>query len=231
MTKDEVVSIFDQDRARNYDAQATFFAWRPTFDEIAVRILDSLPADARILCVGVGTGLELVPLALKNPGWRFLALDPAEPMLEICRQRTREAGVEERCEFFNGFLEDLPAEPQFDAATCLLVSHFMTEPGARVAFFRQIARRLRPGGVFINGDLAGDQTQPHYAELEDIWCRSMAAGGVSAERLAEMKKAYRSHIDMRPAGEVGRLLEEAGFAVPTLFYQALLLHLWYARRL
>jgi tRNA (cmo5U34)-methyltransferase len=228
MSPSDIVSMFNEERAKGYDAQATLFSWRPTFDEFARHLLRALPEDARILCVGVGTGLELVPLALAGPGWRFLALDPSAAMLERCRLRAREAAVEGRCEFFPGFLEELPEVPAYDAATCLLVSHFMMEPGAREAFFRQIAARLKPGGLFINGDLAGDQASPCYEALEEIWFRGLQAGGQGEEQRAKLREAYRTLVAIRPVAEVERLLESAGFTAPTLFYQAVLLHTWFA---
>ncbi|HYF34775.1 MAG TPA: class I SAM-dependent methyltransferase, partial [Prosthecobacter sp.] len=107
MPQADIVSMFNIESASKYDAQAMRFSWRPTFNEFALHILEPLPADATILCVGVGTGLELVPLAQAKVGWRFLALDPSNAMLDVCRQRARDAGVDDRCDFFNGYLEDL----------------------------------------------------------------------------------------------------------------------------
>lgn len=230
MSQNDVVALFDKERASNYDAQATMFSWRPVLDEFTRLIFRPLGAEATILCVGAGTGLELAPMALAHPGWRFLALEPAAEMLALCRQRAEREGFAERCEFFNGYLEDLPPDRLFDGATCLLVSHFMTAPGTREQFFRGIAQHLRPGGLFINCDLAADQSAPSYAALEGIWFRGLKGDGATEEQIAQMAGAYRTFVAVRPPAEVAALLETAGFSAVTPIFQALLLHGWCATR-
>ena len=87
MQTDELVSLFDQ-QASGYDRQ-----WAKTapIRECLYLLLDpmlaGLPRDARILCVGVGTGAELVHLAKRFPGWSFAAVEPSSKMLEECRRR------------------------------------------------------------------------------------------------------------------------------------------------
>jgi len=43
-----------------------------------------------------GTGSELIYLAQNFPQWQF-TVEPAAPMLDVCRQRTEECGIASRC--------------------------------------------------------------------------------------------------------------------------------------
>lgn len=102
MHQDEIKAIFDQ-QATSYDAQwAKTEPIRNCLYFLLESLFAELSADARILCVGVGTGAELAHLAQKNPRWRFTAVEPSGPMLDICRQRAEKKGFASRCHFHEG---------------------------------------------------------------------------------------------------------------------------------
>ena len=48
----------------------------------SVLLAERAPADARVLVLGAGGGLEVKAFATAHPAWTFLAVDPAAPMLE-----------------------------------------------------------------------------------------------------------------------------------------------------
>lgn len=76
MRCDELKSIFDQ-QAADYDRQwAKMAPIRKNLYYLLESVFAGLPADARVLCVGAGTGTELAHLAAKFPGWRFTAVEP-----------------------------------------------------------------------------------------------------------------------------------------------------------
>lgn len=222
---------FDQKHAASYDTKfAAMAPMREVLHFLTRAILAEIPDDARVLCVGAGTGLELMDLARAFPRWRFTAVEPSAPMLDICRQKVADHGLSPRCEFHEGYLDSLPPAGPFDAATCLLVSHFITPPDERRAFFRRIADRLQPDGVLVTADLASDTTAPAYESLLKVWLRLMRSCEVTAEEVEKMRAAYGRDVAIAPPGEVGSLLASAGFGSPVLFLQTLLIHGWYARR-
>jgi tRNA (cmo5U34)-methyltransferase len=230
MKQEELKAIFDQ-QAPGYDRQWERMA--PILEGLHF-LLESvfigLPADARILCVGVGTGAEMAYLAQKFPGWRFTAVDPSGAMLEVCRRRAEAEGYLARCRFHEGYLDSLPDEDLHDGATCFLVSQFILAQEARTEFFRGIADRLRPGGVLASSDLASDIASDAYDALLPLWLEVMSPG-VQAERLERMRAAYAKDVAVLPPQRVASLIESAGFSPPVQFFQAGLIHAWFSKRI
>ncbi|MFG6415935.1 class I SAM-dependent methyltransferase [Roseateles sp. DC23W] len=228
--QDQIKALFDQ-QATSYDKQ---WARTAPIRHCLHLLLDSqfaaLPADARVLCVGLGTGAELAHLALKNPGWRFTAVEPSAAMLDQCRRRAEEGGFAARCEFHEGYLASLPGRAAHDAATCFLVSQFILDRPARVAFFRGIADRLKRGGLLASSDLASDVRSPAYDVLMAAWVRMMAAADVSPEAMARMRHAYAHDVGVLPPTEIASMIAAGGFEPPVQFFQAGLIHGWVSQR-
>ncbi|OWK41875.1 class I SAM-dependent methyltransferase [Fimbriiglobus ruber] len=221
-------AFFDQTRAATYDRQwAKLAPLRDALHLLINAVFADLPAEARILCVGAGTGSELIALAQSFPQWRFTAVEPSAPMLDVCRRRAEECGVAARCEFHEGYLDSLPPADAFDAATSLLVSQFILAREARTAFFRAISARLKPGGYLASSDLASDRNSPAYHSLLEVWLRVME---VSPEKVEQLRAAYGRDVAVLPPAEVSEIIASGGFEAPILFCQTGLIHAWYARR-
>lgn len=230
MHQDEIKAIFDQ-QAASYD---TRWAKTAPINNCLYLLLASLfiglPADARILCVGAGTGAELAYLAQKNPAWRFTAVEPSGPMLDVCRQRAEENGFASRCHFHEGYLDSLSATGLHDAATCFLVSQFILDRQARSEFFREISRKLKPEGILASSDLASDVESSEYEVLLRAWMNMMAASDISPEGIERMRKAYANDVGVLPPSSVASIIESGGFDSPVQFFQAGLIHAWLSKR-
>jgi tRNA (cmo5U34)-methyltransferase len=230
MDRKEIEAIFDH-QAASYDQQwATLAPLREALQLLLGAVFAELPADARVLCVGAGTGQEIVSLAQRFPQFRFTAVEPSATMIDVCRQRVEEEGIAARCAFHHGYVESLPAAEPFDAATCFLVSQFIVDVDARIAFFRDIAERLRPGGCLASSDLAADIDSAEYRSLLDVWLRVMTAGAVSADMVERIRTAYGRDVAVLAPERVRTIIAAAGFEAPVQFYQGGLIHGWYARR-
>lgn len=162
--KERVDAVFNTKVAASYDTRPEMWvAGRDSLLGFVRVILSELPSQARVLCVGAGTGVEVESLAHAFPAWHFTIVEPATAMIEVCRQRINESGLTERCSFHEGFIDSLPSSEPFDAATCLLVSHFIMQPTERSAFFSRIAARLRSGALLVSSDLSADMTSEAYS--------------------------------------------------------------------
>ncbi len=231
MKNQEPAIVFDREMAAAYDKRnAVFTPIRDALNFLMLALLAELPTDARILCIGVGTGLEVIDLAQAFPQWVFTLVEPAAPMLDICRQRVEEGGIAERCTLHQGYLYTLPASDSFNVATCLFVSHFFMESAERRNFFNQIALRLRPQGYLINADIAYDLSASAYPDILDIWLRVMKSGEISDEHIEKVRAAYGRDMAVLSPSAVASIMASGGFDPPVLFFQSLLLHAWYTKR-
>jgi tRNA (cmo5U34)-methyltransferase len=230
MQQDELKTLFDN-QASGYDKQwARMAPMRECLHYLLEFVFGELPADARILAVGVGTGLELSSLARLFPGFRFMAVDPSGEMIKVCRERAKGDGFLSRCEFHEGYVDTLPSTPSYDGATCFLVSQFMLDRRARSEFFRGIATRLRPGAVLASSDLASDTSSKDYEALLKVWFRMMSTAGLTPEAMEKMRAAYAKDVAILPGKDVSAIIEAGGFERATQFFQSGLIRGWFAKR-
>jgi tRNA (cmo5U34)-methyltransferase len=231
MTQAAEPMAFDQTNAASYDQRFTkLLPMKDALHLLMRLILSELPANARILCVGAGTGAELIYLAQAFPGWSFTAVDPSAPMLNICRQRVAEQGIVARCTFHEGYIDTLPEMEYFDAATTILVSQFILPQNERRKFFSVIASRLLSGGLLINADLAIDTADATSNRLFEMWLRAWKHTGVADEQLENLKASLDRSVAVLPPETVKLLIGSSGFDTPTQFLQTFLIHAWYAQK-
>ncbi|MBO6934063.1 MAG: class I SAM-dependent methyltransferase [Deltaproteobacteria bacterium] len=218
--------LFGEQAAESYDGHfAKLSMMRDALHLVTQLALKELPDDAHVLSVGAGTGAEILYLSERFPEWRFTAVEPSEPMLRRCRAKAEAAGVASRCTFHHGFIESLPSGVAFDGATSVLVSQFIVERDARVAFFREIASRLRPGAPFLSADLAvPEPVEQAIALWRAAWRH---AGHELPENLME---AFAGKVAILPPSDVRDIIADAGFTDPLLCYQSVLIHGWLSRR-
>ncbi|PMR74086.1 class I SAM-dependent methyltransferase [Billgrantia endophytica] len=230
MRSDEIKAVFDQ-QASSYDERwAKTAPIRDALHFLLEAVFSELPIDARMLCIGAGTGEEIDHLAKRFPQWTFTAVEPSGAMLDVCRSKAEKGGFASRCDFHEGYLESLPVQGRFDAATCFLVSQFIVEREARIDFFRGIAARLRPGAILASSDLSSETGSSEYDALLDTWLKMMLAAGVPAAGLEQMREAYARDVAILPPAEVASIIESGGFDEPVMFHQAGLIRAWYSRR-
>lgn len=229
MDDNELRALYDR-MAAGYDSKSARIA--PIYNGLYFlleSVFAGLPKQAQVLCVGVGTGTELLHLAKVFPGWRFTAVEPSSAMLDICRKRVEEVGVSARCRLHHGYLESLSFDELHDAATCFLVSQFILDVQARSEFFGQIANRLAPGGILANADLSAAVETEDYDALLALWQR-LTTGSADAAELERMKSGYAKDVAILPSYAVASIIESGGFVEPVSFFQAGLLRAWVAKR-
>lgn len=227
-TSPTVSHAFDATHAEGYDRNLErILAIKATIHLLVRWQFSALPDHARILLAGAGTGAEARFLAPIFPGWRFILVDPSEAMLDVARRHAMTEGFADQCEFYTGLVASVATDP-CDAATSVLVSHFLTDAAERQAYFAEIAGRLKPGGLLFNADLCADTEDPSYGALMDLW---LTVAGMPEERKASFRAAFGKGLAAHGPAEVQSMIARAGFSAPIPCFQATLIRGWVATRL
>lgn len=118
---------------------------RPVGDRVAERV--PIRPAARVLDIGCGAGATTLDMARRlGPTGTCVGVDVSDALLELGRQRAREAGVA-NAEFLTADAQtyDFGAET-FDAAISRYGVMFFEDPDAA---FENLRRALRPDGVLV----------------------------------------------------------------------------------
>lgn len=223
---------FDSERARRYDewTRAVIPGYEALHDMAGSLLRLDLGEKARLLVVGAGTGTEVSYLGKSNPSWRFTGVDPSAEMLAVARRRVAEEGLSERVTLHAGLAHELPASESFDAATLILVMHFVPDDGEKLRLLQSISARLKPNAPLVLADLHGDRTSDRFSRFISAWRHRQIVLGTDAERVKEMFRRILYDIHFVPEERIVALLHEAGFDRVQPFYGALLFGGWIARR-
>ena len=221
---------FDTSRANEYGRQSriALAGYDACQDLAACMLAASLGTTtaANILVVGAGgTAQEIIAIAKLEPGWRFTAVDPSEPMLEAAKQQLAANNLLEKTDLHLGQVEDLPADASYDAATLIGVLHHLEGDDAKRQILRSIRAHLKPGAPLI---VAGNQYA--YASqplLLAAWGQRWRQHGASADEVkAKLGKILQGADPPHSEAAVQKLLHEGGFGDATRFFSSLFWGAW-----
>lgn len=228
----KAVQLFSKSAAQTYDTR--FKKIQAIIDNLHLLIrivLLDLPKDARILCVGVGTGTEIIELAEDHPDWTFTGIEPSKDMLEVCRKKLVAHGLLERTHLFDGFIEEFSDNKKYDAVLCLLVTQFVKDRKKRQDMFNTMADFLNPNGVLINTELSADMSSKWVDDLITVWKAMNKLTGAPAEKIEEMMEVTKQHVAIEPPENIEQYLRNSGLGTPIQFFQSLLIRGWFSRKM
>lgn len=201
----------------------------PTYDQL-FRIIHAylhrqLAADSHLLIDGAGGGTELTVFGPDNPKWKFTAVDPSESMLTLAQQKTEQLGLLDRIQFVHGTANQVE-EDSFDAATSILILHFIESDEQKLAYLQAIRKRLKKGAPFLFAALYGDQESPEFEMIYEVWkAYWLHTTHLTEERVDEMGKTLLSQ-SILTEDEIQQLLQRAGFNELTNFFKTNLFGAW-----
>ncbi len=219
---------FDQDTATEYDRGIR--RTLPTYDELVRLTTTALRMEtsknANVLVIGAGGGNELLEFGEFNPGWTLTAVDPSKPMLAEARTKVEARIGLSRVDFVLGSAQDVRTNHPFDAASCLLVLHFIEDEEVKAEMLREIRKRLKPGAPFVIASMVGDREDPSFNELFTLWRHSwIDRSSLTEAEVLVMEKTVRA-LSFVPPNTVEQLLREAGFGRITQFFQTTFFSAW-----
>jgi tRNA (cmo5U34)-methyltransferase len=179
------------------------------------------PADASVLVLGAGGGLEIKAFAEVQQGWTFDGVDPSAAMLDLAKLTIEPFAT--RVRFHHGLIDAAPTGP-FDAATCILTLHFV-ERDERLRTLREVRRRLKPGAPFVAAHFSFSQGPDR-----DLWLSRFAefaaASGIEPEQARKSSQGIGEKLPILSPEQDEELLREAGFHGINLFYAAFTFRGW-----
>ena len=221
---------FDTSRANEYARQSRIaLAGYDACQDLAACMLAASLGDApsaKVLVVGAGgTAQEIIAMASLEPEWRFMAVDPSQPMLDAARQQLETNHLLDRTTLHLGTLEDLAADASYDAATLIGVLHHLGGDDAKDRMLRSIRAHLKPGAPLI---VAGN----HYAYASQplllaAWGQRWRQHGATPDEVkAKLGKILQGADPPHSEAAVQKLLHDAGFGDATRFFSSLFWGAW-----
>ncbi|WP_223181803.1 class I SAM-dependent methyltransferase [Stenotrophomonas lacuserhaii] len=184
---------------------------------------ERVPADATVLVLGAGGGMELLAFAEAQAGWHFHGIDPSAPMLDMARQRL--GPLASRVAFTEGYIDDAPEEV-CDGAACLLTLHFLPA-GQRLHTLKAMRRRLKPGAPLVVAHHSYPQDDAQKGRWLQRFAAFSASSGIALDVAHTVDSMARLLPALSPEQDVA-LLHEAGFGTVELFYAAFSFRGWVA---
>ncbi|AFZ55852.1 class I SAM-dependent methyltransferase [Anabaena cylindrica FACHB-243] len=190
----------------------------------------SLPEKANLLIVGAGSGMELVKFGKSNSQWQMLGVDPSSNMLSIAQNKIEEYGLSAQIKLFAGYTHDLDPNSFYDAATCILVMHFLPDDGSKLALLQNISQRLKSSGTFILVDIFGEKGTQEFERMIAIIKVYWEQMGITPTKITEGLETIKKGVFPIPEIRVVELLQQAGFCNILRFYTGLWVGGWVATK-
>ncbi len=189
--RNENLRLFFDEKADGYDNVHAKFA------ETKALLTASLPeGTVRVLDLGAGTGMELIPLFERFPEARVTAIDLSSEMLAKLRERP----FADRVDIIVGDFFESDLGIGYDAIISTSALHHFDED-EKLSLYKKLRASLADNGIFVNADKVAD-SQENQDEGFALWLD---------------KPDSEKHIDtpLTPENE-RKLLLKAGFEAVTI---------------
>lgn len=221
---------FNPEMALVYETKARISI--PTYDALFAMVQSYFRAqlgekEASLLVIGAGGGNELAAWGPSNPKWTFTGVDTSEEMLNIAKNKSVQLGLESRVKLIQGTIDVLPLpDSKFDAASCILVLHFIDDIQEKLKLLQTIKDNMKPGAPFVLVSAYGDRDDAELRDRLNVWKSFWLDAGNELSKVNELVNSGIMKISFIPENQIERLLAESGFTNITRFYSTGLFAGW-----
>ncbi len=227
---DELNQKLNQSEPFEKRARTAVFGYDSFFNMVLALISEGNSESANILVAGCGSGTELKTFGYRMPEWHFTGVDPSAEMIKLSQIAVENKSLKDRIILYHGYVNELPEEKTFDAATLIFVLHFIPDDGSKLDLLKDISKRMRPGAKFIMADQYGNPASPEFRELLSGWENYMQLNGIPSSKTGMMVRQILETHHFVPESRILELLTEAGFDNISQFYRAFLHGGWIATK-
>ncbi len=165
-----------------------------------------------IVDLGTGTGITAKMIQDLLPHAHIDAVDFSEQMLAGAKKKLGEKNVR----YLFGDYADMEFEKQYDIVVAVIGIHHQDTEGKK-KLFKKIYQMLKPGGVFIFGDLVTFADKKVAAKNEALHYHHLVEHSTDEETLSEWAHHHMFLNDLSPVEDQTNWLTTAGFNVETKF--------------
>ena len=218
------IEIFENERAAGYNQFVE--TWVPQYHYFLDR-LPKLLSDTKqkdLLVVGCGTGNEIEKFVKASEKWTITGIDPSPEMI---RQANDKFQNYNNVTLKECLISDLDFEKKYNAATLLLVLHFLDDNGNKLKLLKDIADRLVSGASFVMLDITGNKAQIRQ-NLQIL--KLLLPSGLDEEQVNNRLNRIENELFAVSEERLSELLQEAGFEAPLRFFQSSIYMGWITRK-
>lgn len=151
-------------------------------------------------------------------------------MLAQAHQKVMQHNLSARVILVQGYTENLTTTPLHDAATSILVMHFLPDDGSKLLFLQSISERLKPSASFVLVDVHGEKDTLELNEMIDILAVCRQEIGMPLEKHLETMDAFHQGVYPVSESRTLNLLQQSGFSKILRFYTGLWAGGWIATK-
>jgi tRNA (cmo5U34)-methyltransferase len=215
---DQIANQYDEGRKALIPCYQQFY-------QVITELAQTHSVKPAIVDLGAGTGILSAMLLQKFPGASFTLVDISGNMLNIARQRFVD---HTDFQYFEADYATFDFPEVYDMVVSSLSIHHLDDK-EKWAFYKKVFMMLKPGGIFINGDLVRGVNPETNQMYLDQWIGKIEKSSLDQ---AEKEAAYYRMTFDKPATVPENLynLREAGFVDVDIFYKCYNFAVLYGRK-